>query len=96
MNDIQRNDDGGVLAAAAMELRKAGGSLIASRMGQRNLELVRNLGLHRKVGIATMLVGLGVISMLAYAISPGALENLVFFPPFVRDGESLSMTVSRT
>ncbi len=37
----------GVLAGAAMELRKAGGSLIASRMGQRNLELVRNLGLHR-------------------------------------------------
>ncbi|MBK8856637.1 MAG: STAS domain-containing protein [Opitutaceae bacterium] len=37
----------GVLAAAAMELRKAGGSLIASRMGLRNLELVRNLGLHR-------------------------------------------------
>lgn len=37
----------GVLAGAALELRKAGGSLIAARLGQRNLELLRNLGLHR-------------------------------------------------
>ena len=39
----------GVLAGAALELRKAQppGSLILARLGQRNLELIRNLGLHR-------------------------------------------------
>jgi membrane associated rhomboid family serine protease len=39
------------------------------------------------VTTTALLVGLGVISMFAYAISPSALDNLVFFPPFVRDGE---------
>lgn len=39
----------GVLAGIALELRKrpGRGSLILARMGPRNLELVRNLGLHR-------------------------------------------------
>lgn len=39
----------GVLAGAALELRKLSppGSLIVSRVGSRNLELLRNLGLHR-------------------------------------------------
>jgi anti-sigma B factor antagonist len=39
----------GVLAGAALELRKSapGGSLVVTRVGQRNLELMRNLGLHR-------------------------------------------------
>lgn len=39
----------GVLAGAAIELRKSAqaGSLVLSRVGQRNLELIRNLGLHR-------------------------------------------------
>jgi anti-anti-sigma regulatory factor len=39
----------GVLAGAALELRKLSppGSLIVSRVGTRNLELLRNLGLHR-------------------------------------------------
>jgi anti-anti-sigma factor len=39
----------GVLAGIALELRKipGGGSLVLARMGPRNLELVRNLGLHR-------------------------------------------------
>jgi anti-anti-sigma regulatory factor len=39
----------GVLAGAALELRKLDpqGSLIVSRVGPRNLELLRNLGLHR-------------------------------------------------
>lgn len=39
----------GVLAGAALEMRKQqpSGSLVLTRMGQRNLELVRNLGLHR-------------------------------------------------
>jgi anti-anti-sigma factor len=39
----------GVLAGAALDLKKTApaGSLVLARMGQRNLELVRNLGLHR-------------------------------------------------
>lgn len=39
----------GVLAGAALELRKLapGGSLVVTRVGARNLELMRNLGLHR-------------------------------------------------
>lgn len=39
----------GVLAGAALELRKAGpgGSLVIARTSQRNLELIRSLGLHR-------------------------------------------------
>ena len=43
----------GVLAGAAIELRKSapGGSLVAARVGQRNLELMRNLGLHRLLTI---------------------------------------------
>jgi anti-sigma B factor antagonist len=42
----------GVLAGAAIELRKhAGGSLVITRVGQRNLELMRNLGLHRLLTI---------------------------------------------
>jgi anti-anti-sigma factor len=39
----------GVLAGAALELKKLkpAGSLVLARVGQRNLELIRNLGLHR-------------------------------------------------
>jgi anti-anti-sigma factor len=39
----------GVLAGAALELRKTGpgSSLVLTRVGPRNLELIRNLGLHR-------------------------------------------------
>jgi anti-anti-sigma factor len=38
----------GVLAGAALELRKAGGgSMVLCRVGERNLELIKNLGLHR-------------------------------------------------
>lgn len=39
----------GVLAGAALELKKATptGSLVLTRIGPRNLELIRNLGLHR-------------------------------------------------
>lgn len=45
----------GVLAGAAIEMRKQQppGSLILARLGQRNLELVRNLGLHRLLTIDT-------------------------------------------
>ncbi len=44
----------GVLAGAAIELKKtaaANGSLVVCRVGQRNLELMRNLGLHRLLTI---------------------------------------------
>lgn len=42
----------GVLAGSAIELKKrGGGSLILARLGTRNLELVRNLGLHRLLTI---------------------------------------------
>ncbi|MEO5958216.1 MAG: STAS domain-containing protein [Opitutaceae bacterium] len=39
----------GVLAGAAIELRKTaqGGSFVLTRVAPRNLELIRNLGLHR-------------------------------------------------
>lgn len=39
----------GVLAGTALELRKLNppGSVVLCRIGERNLELVRNLGLHR-------------------------------------------------
>lgn len=44
----------GVLAGMALQLRKAApreGSLVLSRVGQRNLELIRNLGLHRLLSV---------------------------------------------
>lgn len=43
----------GVLAGAALELKKKTppGSLVLARVGQRNLELIRNLGLHRLLAI---------------------------------------------
>ena len=43
----------GVLAGFALEVRKRTpkGSLVLTRMGQRNLELVRNLGLHKLLTI---------------------------------------------
>jgi anti-sigma B factor antagonist len=45
----------GVLAGAAIQLRKQNppGTLVLCRLGQRNLELVRNLGLHRLVIVDT-------------------------------------------
>lgn len=45
----------GVLAGSALELRKAGvaGSLVLCRVGERNLELIKNLGLHRLLTLDT-------------------------------------------
>lgn len=45
----------GVLAGAALELRKLTppGSLVVARVGARNLELLRNLGLHRLLTVDT-------------------------------------------
>ncbi len=52
----------GVLAGVALELKKrpGGGSLVLSRMGPRNLELVRNLGLHRLLTVDAGEDGAGV------------------------------------
>ena len=45
----------GVLAGMALELRKRNpkGSLVLTRIGQRNLELMRNLGLHKLLTVDT-------------------------------------------
>lgn len=45
----------GVLAGAALQLRKTmpAGQLIFVRLGDRNLELIRNLGLHRLATVDT-------------------------------------------
>jgi anti-sigma B factor antagonist len=45
----------GVLAGAALELRKAGpeASIVLCRVGERNLELIKNLGLHRLLTLDT-------------------------------------------
>ena len=39
------------------------------------------------VTTTALLVGLGVLSMFAYAVSPSALNNLVFLPDLVLEGE---------
>ncbi|MCR6657398.1 MAG: STAS domain-containing protein [Opitutus sp.] len=51
----------GVLAGAALQMRKLapGGRLIVSRVGPRNLELIRNLGLHRLLTVDAGDVPLG-------------------------------------
>ncbi len=51
----------GVLAGFALELRKGSqkGSLVLVRMGQRNLELVRNLGLHKLLTVDISEAGSG-------------------------------------
>ncbi|HVU34735.1 MAG TPA: STAS domain-containing protein [Opitutaceae bacterium] len=45
----------GVLAGAALELRRSAppGTLVIARPGPRNLELIRNLGLHRLLTVDT-------------------------------------------
>ncbi len=52
----------GVLAGLALDLRKRTprGSLVLTRMGQRNLELVRNLGLHKLLAIDSTEAGANV------------------------------------
>jgi len=69
----------GVLAGIALELRKRGpgGSLVISRIGQRNLELIRNLGLHKLLTIDTSDAGAAAASA-ATALETskrGELEN---------------------
>lgn len=67
----------GVLAGAALELRKMArgqGSLVLCRVGERNLELIKNLGLHR---LLTVDDGLGEqqIRVGGTALAPQAKLN---------------------
>jgi anti-sigma B factor antagonist len=69
----------GVLAGFALELRKSTpkGSLVLTRMGQRNLELIRNLGLHKLLTIDSSDAG-AVADACSTPLQPGArgeLEN---------------------
>ena len=59
----------GVLAGSALELRKQQppGSLVLARVGQRNSELIRNLGLHR---LLTLDTGEGMAPKEATATTP--------------------------
>lgn len=69
----------GVLAGVALQLRKQtpSGSLVLCRMGARNLELVRNLGLHRLLTVDTEIADLNLSANSALACSPdrGELES---------------------
>ena len=69
----------GVLAGAALQLRKQAtpGSLVLCRLGERNLELVRNLGLHRLLTVDTKTSGVNssALSALPYLPAQGELES---------------------
>jgi len=69
----------GVLAGAALELRKGQppGSLVLARVGERNRELIRNLGLHRLLIVDTgdKPPGLGQCSTALPAAHLSELEN---------------------
>ena len=68
----------GVLAGAALQLRKLSppGSLVLSRANPRNLELIRNLGLHRLVTVdAGDGVGLAPTTPLQCDADRSELEN---------------------
>ena len=66
----------GVLAGAALELRKAegGGSLVLCRVGERNLELIKNLGLHRLLVVDDG-VGASELRTGGTALAPQAKMN---------------------
>ena len=61
----------GVMAGVALDLKKSRqqGSLVVTRVGQRNLELMRNLGLHR-----LLTVDAGELPAPAETTAPQALE----------------------
>jgi len=69
----------GVLAGVALQLRKLTppGSLVLCRLGARNLELVRNLGLHRLLTVDTEAVdvNLNAPSALSCVSDRGELES---------------------
>lgn len=66
----------GVLAGVALQLRKnkPPGSLVLCRLGERNLELVRNLGLHRLLTVDTETVDLKQSAGTALACQPEKSE----------------------
>ena len=66
----------GVLAGAALELRKAdgGGSLVLCRVGERNLELIKNLGLHRLLVVDDG-ASSGELRAVGTALAPQAKMN---------------------
>jgi len=69
----------GVLAGVALELRKCSpkGSLVLTRMGQRNLELIRNLGLHKLLAVDVSEAGVNAEACKTPLVSGerGELEN---------------------
>jgi anti-sigma B factor antagonist len=69
----------GVLAGIALELlkRTPRGSLVLARMGQRNLELIRNLGLHKLLTVDTADAGVNLEGCDTPLVtgSRGELEN---------------------
>jgi anti-anti-sigma factor len=69
----------GVLAGIALQLRKhqPAGSLVLCRLGERNLELVRNLGLHRLLTVDTEKVAMNLAAGTALPCQPdkGELES---------------------
>jgi len=69
----------GVLAGAALQLRKQAspGSLVLCRLGERNLELIRNLGLHRLLIVDMETSGVHSTTLSELKIVPiqGELEN---------------------
>jgi len=67
----------GVVAGLAFELRRCSpqGSLVLTRMGQRNLELVRNLGLHKLLTLDTGTAGANV-EACDTALESGARSEL--------------------
>lgn len=69
----------GVLAGAALQLRKQAtpGSLVLCRLGERNLELIRNLGLHRLLTVDMETSGVHSTTFAALTSVPiqGELEN---------------------
>lgn len=68
----------GVLAGTALELRKSvpKGSLVFCKLGTRNLELVRNLGLHRLATVDTGDECLGEMSGAGRALEQSQLDEI--------------------
>ena len=68
----------GVLAGVALQLRKLTppGSLTLARVGERNLELVRNLGLHRLATVDAGDSGLNLDSGGGSALAAGKKDEI--------------------
>lgn len=66
----------GVLAGVALQLRKLqpAGSLVLCRVGPRNLELVRNLGLHRLLTVDAETTDVNLNTNAALACTPDKSE----------------------